>query len=223
MKKSKIVVPTAFGELSEPRFDEAITIVSARKVVPIAQARAAERRRAALSISLILLAAAACGGIGAIVANEYLHSSAPSSAAAPVAMPSPQPQTQQPADNSPMPLETRNSTPPSNSEEPAGNHTSGDSQGTTAQADKRSETNKPVEAPAPPDTTKSSSQPAQPAASPSDSSTDNNNSNDPGKLTRKRRVHPVNPTATMIRTKAEEKVRRGTALIQEVLDSLGHP
>src|SRR5262249_39718088 len=133
-------------------------------------------------------------------------------------------QTQQAADNSPVSLETRNSTPPSNSEEPpTGNHTSGDSQGTTAPADKRSETNKPVEAPVPPDTTKSSSQPAQPAPSPSDNSTDNNNSSDPGKLTRKRRVHPVNPTATMIRTKAEEKVRRGAALIQEVLDSLGHP
>src|SRR6266849_3657786 len=71
MNRSRIVIPTTAPDPPAPHFDDEATIVSARQVVPIAQARVVERSRALLSIVPILLAAAVFGALGALGVNYY--------------------------------------------------------------------------------------------------------------------------------------------------------
>ncbi len=72
MSRNRIVIPTASPDLPAPHFNDEATIVSARQVVPIAEVKLVERKRAALWISLILLSSAACGALGAIGVNYFV-------------------------------------------------------------------------------------------------------------------------------------------------------
>lgn len=71
MNRTRIEITTIPQELRAPHFDDEATIVSARQVVPIAQAKVVERSRALLSIVPILLAAAVFGALGALGVNYY--------------------------------------------------------------------------------------------------------------------------------------------------------
>src|SRR3979490_177386 len=73
MSRNRIVIPPRMPELAAPHFDDEATIVSARQVVPIAEVKLVERKRAALWVSLILLSSAACGALGAIGVNYFGH------------------------------------------------------------------------------------------------------------------------------------------------------
>ena len=68
MNASRIEVPLG---LPEPHFEDEATVVSARKVVPLEEARLQDRRRKLLVILPILLAAFICGGLGAIAVNYF--------------------------------------------------------------------------------------------------------------------------------------------------------
>src|SRR6266404_6663423 len=71
MNRTRIEIATNPPELPAPHFDDETTIVSARQVVPIAQAKVAERSRTLLSIIPILLGAAVFGALGALGVNYY--------------------------------------------------------------------------------------------------------------------------------------------------------
>jgi cytoskeletal protein RodZ len=68
MNATRIQVPVP---LPEPHFEDEATVVSARQVVPLDQARNYDRRRKLLRILLMLLAAIFCGGLGAIAVNFF--------------------------------------------------------------------------------------------------------------------------------------------------------
>ncbi|HEY6046139.1 MAG TPA: hypothetical protein VIU65_06005 [Pyrinomonadaceae bacterium] len=68
MNTSRIEVPLA---LPEPHFEDEATVVTARQVVPLNQARLQDRRRKLLVILPLLLAATFCGGLGAIAVNYF--------------------------------------------------------------------------------------------------------------------------------------------------------
>jgi hypothetical protein len=68
MNISRIEIPLT---LPEPHFEDEATVVSARQVVPLEQARLQDRRRKLLVILPILLAATLCGGLGAIAVNYF--------------------------------------------------------------------------------------------------------------------------------------------------------
>jgi hypothetical protein len=68
MNVSRIEVPLA---LPEPHFEDEATVVSARQVVPLEQARVQDRRRKLLAILPMLLAATFCGGLGALAVNYF--------------------------------------------------------------------------------------------------------------------------------------------------------
>src|SRR5882724_1552789 len=100
MNRTRIEIATIPPELPAPHFDDEATIVSARQVVPIAQARVVERSRALLSIVPFLLAAVVFGALGALGVNYYENhqrravvSAANSEISPPVTQPSPK-QTQ---------------------------------------------------------------------------------------------------------------------------------
>ena len=59
-------------DLPEPHFEDESTVVTARRVVPLAEARVNDRWRKLLVIAPILLAATVCGALGAVTVN-YLE------------------------------------------------------------------------------------------------------------------------------------------------------
>jgi len=71
MNRSRIQIQTSPADLPAPHFDDEATIVSARPVVPIAQARAVERSRVMLWGFSFVLTAAAFGAISALGINYY--------------------------------------------------------------------------------------------------------------------------------------------------------
>lgn len=71
MIRTRIEVPTTALELSTPHFDDETTIVTARPVVPIARAKAAERSRFLLWLLPTALAATIFGGLSALGVNYY--------------------------------------------------------------------------------------------------------------------------------------------------------
>ena len=66
-------IQTSPADLPAPHFDDEATIVSARPVVPIAEAKAVERSRAILWILPFVLIAAVFGALGALGINYYQH------------------------------------------------------------------------------------------------------------------------------------------------------
>ena len=73
MNRTRIEIQTSPADLPAPHFDDEATIVSARPVVPIAQAKAVERSRAILWILPFVLIAAVFGALGALGTNYYEH------------------------------------------------------------------------------------------------------------------------------------------------------
>jgi hypothetical protein len=68
MNNSRIEVPLS---LPEPHFEDEATVVTARQVVPLEEARVQDRRRKLFAILPILLAATLCGGLGAVAVNYF--------------------------------------------------------------------------------------------------------------------------------------------------------
>jgi hypothetical protein len=184
MTRTRIVVPTAAPELSAPHFDDEATIVTARPVVPIAQARAVEKSRFLLWMLPTALAAAVFGGLSALGVNYYEKRQSPITQlvkAEPQTnqAPTPEPQSavsivSEPAGGA---VATESATPESESSRP---QTAADQK----DPDKDSTT-----------ITSSSEPSSSPAAKPSSPAAPdyrkNGTSNDPARLVRKRRVHPV--------------------------------
>ncbi|HKP37146.1 MAG TPA: hypothetical protein VJT71_09820 [Pyrinomonadaceae bacterium] len=68
MNASRIQIPLS---LPEPHFDDETTVVTARQVVPLDQARGNDRRQRVLAILPMLLAAAFCGALAAFAVNYF--------------------------------------------------------------------------------------------------------------------------------------------------------
>ncbi len=68
MNATRIQVPVS---LPEPDFEDEATIVSARQVVPLDEARSHDRRRRLLAFVPVLLAATLCGALGAFTVNYF--------------------------------------------------------------------------------------------------------------------------------------------------------
>ena len=66
--KTRIQVPLT---LPEPHFEDEATVVSARQVVPLGQARVQDGRRKLFATLPLLLAAIFCGALGAIGVNYF--------------------------------------------------------------------------------------------------------------------------------------------------------
>ncbi len=200
MNRTRIEIATTPPELPAPHFDDEATVVSARQVVPIAQAKVVERSRALLSIIPILLAAAVFGALGALGVNYYEnHQRGNALVSAPKSEIS-QPINQPPASQTPAGALT-----PLESSSPG-------SEGASTQSQTESQTTDPTAGQATVDSKAGDNKalPPSPAAQPNSGS-----SPEPGKLIRKRRVHPPvqgNDGKTDNRTKD----KRGAGRIQEI-------
>ena len=71
MNRSRIIISATRPELETPHFDDEATIVTARPVVPIAEAKAGERSRMSVLIVAGLLAATMAGAAGALGINFF--------------------------------------------------------------------------------------------------------------------------------------------------------
>ena len=71
MNRSRIVISATRPELETPHFDDEATIVTARPVVPIAEAKAGERSRLSVLIVAGLVAATMAGAAGALGINFF--------------------------------------------------------------------------------------------------------------------------------------------------------
>jgi hypothetical protein len=210
MNRTRIEIATTPPELPAPHFDDEATIVSARQVVPIAQARVVERSRALLFIVPILLAAAVFGALGALGVNYYeIHQRGNALVSAPRSEIS-QPINQAPATQRETPLN-------SGTELPAGSlapleSASPGSEGASTQSQTESQTTNPTAGQAAVDSKAGENKalPPTPAAQPNSGGPP-----EPGKLTRKRRVHP--PTqGNEGKTDNPGKEKRGAGRIQEI-------
>jgi hypothetical protein len=213
MDRTRIEIATIPPELSTPHFDDEATIVSARQVVPIAQAKVAERSRALLSVIPILLGAAVFGALGALGVNYFEnHQSGHALVSTPrseIGQPTNQAPTSQP----------KTETPPLNSETelaggalaPAESASPG-SEG----APKLNQAENPITDPnaaqenVEAKTGDNKALPSAPAAQPN-----SGNSPEPGKLIRKRRVHPQTQ-GTERKTANPDQDKRGAGRIQEI-------
>lgn len=71
MNRSRILISATPPELEAPHFDDEATIVTARPVVPIAEAKAGERSRMSVLIAAGLVAATMAGAAGALGINFF--------------------------------------------------------------------------------------------------------------------------------------------------------
>ena len=204
MNRTRIEIATIPQELPEPRFDDESTIVSARRVVPIAQAKVAERSRALLSVISILIGAAVFGALGAAAVNYYESRQRNTLVSAPrseVSRPIGQPPASQTQDETLV---------NSGSESAAG-----------ALAASASPSPLPDASPAESQTETGAAPPAVDSKAPANQnvSTDSGSkandgaSTEPGKLVRKRRVLP---RANDGKTENPPKDKRGAGKIQEI-------
>jgi cytoskeletal protein RodZ len=192
MNVSRIEVSTA---LPEPHFEDEATVVSARQVVPIEQARVQDRRRKLLAILPILLAAAFCGGVGAIAVNYFeQRSSAPA--------------TSQPSTSSAT--EERQQVAPAASPDNR----------STASTDSRDEpdTSQPSGSALATDSSKAANSLESSKIAKSDESVASvqkpSSSTDPKQLVRPRRVHP--PSLQPRSSQNDQRKSRGAAKIQDI-------
>jgi hypothetical protein len=195
-------------ELPEPHFDDEATIVSARQVVPIAQAKVVERSRLLLSVIPILIGAAVFGALGALAVNYYERNQrhAPDSATRSEI----NQQTNQPPTAQRQSAISTNST---SSDSAAGALSGSDS--TSPELDSSQTESQPdtkgVDSPAvEPKTPDNRALPTNPAGQTNDES-----SAEPGKLIRKRRVHPATPPNEG-KTENSPTTKRGAGRIQEI-------
>jgi hypothetical protein len=80
MNATRIQIPLS---LPEPHFEDESTVVTARQVVPLDQARSNDRRRKLIAILPFLLAATFCGALGAFAVNYFERRSTVSTASQP--------------------------------------------------------------------------------------------------------------------------------------------
>ena len=71
MNRTRIVIPTAPPRPASPHFDDEVTIISARPVVPIPPAKMIDSKRMLLVIMAPLLSAAVFGAAAAVGVNYY--------------------------------------------------------------------------------------------------------------------------------------------------------
>ena len=199
-------------ELPAPHFDDEATIVSARQVVPIAQARVVQRSRALLSMIPILLGAAVFGALGALAVNYFENhqrsNALVSSPRSEIGQPMNQAPTSQPQSETPL---------NSGTELPAGalapqESSSPGSEGAPTQSQTESQTPDPTAGQETVDSKAADNKAVPPAqgAQPNSGS-----SAEPGKLIRKRRVHPQTQ-GNERKTENPVKDKRGAGRIQEI-------
>ena len=203
MRRTRIEIATVPPEPLAPHFDDEATIVSARQVVPLAQAKVVERSRNLLWVIAILLGAAIFGALGALGVNYYENRQRSS-------LVSSQPQIRQPI-NQPSPAQTQAEAPLSSKPElPAGGVAASESSSPGSQIQSHDSTTGLDRATVDSKAPDNMALPTKPATQPNPES-----SPEPSKLTRKRRVH--SPTQ-MNDGKAENpgKDKRGAGRIQEI-------
>ncbi len=208
MNRSRIEIATNPQELPSPHFDDEATIVSARQVVPIARARVVERSRALLSVIPILIGAAVFGALGALAVNYYERGQRNALVSAP------RPEINQKANQPPTSHITPSEIPTnSGSDSAAGGLSAADSSSPeleSSQTESRTDTKGVDSSAIDAKTPDNQTLPTKPA-----SETNDGNSAEPGKLIRKRRVHPPSSSSE---GKAENSptARRGAGRIQEI-------
>jgi hypothetical protein len=214
MNRTRIEIAAIPPELPAPHFDEEATIVSARQVVPIAHAKVVERSRTLLSVIPILIGAAVFGALGALGVNYYENRQRSNASVSAPKSEISQPINQPPASQTQgeIPMNSRPESPAgalAASESPSpgsgGSQTQDQTDSLTnnanrgldrATVDSNAPDNKAV-------TTKPAAQ------------TNLGNSAEPGKLVRKRRVHPLAQTNGG-KTENPPKDKRGAGRIQEI-------
>jgi hypothetical protein len=212
MNRTRIEIATIPPELPAPHFDDEATIVSARQVVPIAQAKVAERSRMLLSVIPVLLGAAVFGALGALGVNYFEnHQSGHALVSAPRS------EIGQPINQAPT-SQTKTETPlNSGTELPGGALAPAESSspglaGAPTQNQPESPTTDPTADQGTVDAKAGDNKalPSTPAAQPN-----SGNSPEPGKLIRKRRVHPQTQENER-KTDNPDKGKRGAGRIQEI-------
>jgi len=212
MNRTRIEIATTPPELPAPRFDDEATIVSARQVVPIAQARVVERSRALLSIVPILLAAAVFGALGALGVNYYENRQRGNALVS-----APRSEITQPINQAPT-SQTQSETPlNSGTEPPAGasaplESSSPGSEGAPTQSQTEGQTTDPTAGQATVESKAGDNKALPPTAAAQPNS---GSSPEPGKLIRKRRVHPQTQGNDR-KTDNPTKDKRGAGRIQEI-------
>jgi cytoskeletal protein RodZ len=204
MNQTRIEIAAIPNELPAPHFDDEATIVSARQVVPIAEARIAERSRTLFSIIPILLGAAVFGALGAIGVNYFENYQSGHALVSGPRTESSQPMSQAPATQQQGKTQANSGTEvaggalaPSQSSSPASE---------VAQPPRQTEAQTTdATAGQPPVDSKNGDNPAPPNSA---------SSPEPGKLIRKRRVRPP------IQGKSDNsgKDKRGAGRIQEIFN-----
>ncbi len=186
MNRSRIEIATNPQELAEPHFDDEATIVSARQVVPIAEAKVVERSRRLLSVIPILIGAAVFGALGALAVNYYERAQRSAMASAPRSEINPQ-TNQPPTSQSQGAIPTN-----SGSDSAAGALAAAESPSPELERSQIESQGDPKAGDAvEPKTPDDQALPSKPASQKNDG-----NSIEPGQLIRKRRVHPAAaPTA----------------------------
>src|SRR5438552_5878648 len=206
MNISRIVIQTNPLDPPAPHFDDEATIVSARRVVPIAKARVVERKRAVLWGSLIILSSAACGALGAIGVNyfENRQPAAQGSAQSHIA--------------SPQMSQSRALPTPSNSD--LGPKSEAAEGGTTSTSSPESEGTQPASQANDSSAVVASREPsAQPKLGKPVNPPNTEGASDPSRLVRKRRVRPVSQNdGTASRAEKPAKKKRGAGQIQEIFE-----
>ena len=212
MNRTRIEIATTPPALPAPHFDDEATIVSARQVVPIAQARVVERSRVLLSIVPILLAAAVFGALGALGVNYYENRQRSNALVS-----APRSEITQPINQAPA-SQTQSETPlNSGTEPPAGalaplESSSPGSEGAPTQNQNESQTTDTTAGQATVESKAGDNKALPPTAAAQPNS---GSSPEPGKLIRKRRVHP--PTQRNDgKTDNPGKEKRGAGRIQEI-------
>jgi len=212
MNRTRIEIATTPPELPAPHFDDEATIVSARQVVPIAQARVVERSRALLSIVPILLAAAVFGALGALGVNYYENRQRGNALVS-----APRSEITQPINQAPT-SQTQSETPlNSGTEPPAGasaplESSSPGSEGAPTQSQTEGQTTDPTAGQATVESKAGDNKALPPTAAAQPNS---GSSPEPGKLIRKRRVHPQTQGNDR-KTDNPTKDKRGAGRIQEI-------
>ncbi len=204
MNRSRIVIPTTAPDLPPPHFDDEATIVSARQVVPIAKAKVVERLRAALWISLILLGSAACGALGAIGIDYFENGQRSALVSAP-------------QNDITRPQVTQTPTPNDSDSTPKSEIAVG---GPTAMSSPEPVAAQPANANQPNDSSATVLSQASSAQAISNQAAGSANiASEPGRLVRKRRVHPLtqNDGASSLPGKPA-KTNRGAGRIQEIFE-----
>ena len=218
MNRTRIVVPAIPRELDTPHFDDEATIVTARPVIPIAEAKAVERSRISVLILVGLLVAGLSGATGAfgIIYYRDHHSNSLSSGL---------PQTNQPPGFQSQPATT--STPESStglaaSDSPSEPATSQQAVALAANPAEDPSLDKKTDATV---IQKEESQIAKPVTSPGFSDKASTPPGDSSLLVRKRRVHPINERAegSAPRVKSGKSKDQGAGRILEIFEGPNPP